>query len=63
MRTLEKTVYDTREVASLLGMSIQQVYRLVRENKIPHKRVGERKILFPKKMFKEWLNEVEVDNL
>lgn len=56
---LEKTVYTTKEVAQLLGLSLQQVYRLTRENIIPHKRVGKRRILFPKHMLHDWLNNAE----
>lgn len=52
---LEKTVYTTQEVSQLLGLSLQQVYRLTRENNIPHKRVGKRRILFPKELLHNWL--------
>lgn len=53
----EKVVYNTEEISELLGMSIFQVYRLTREGYIPHKRVGKRRIVYPKQMIEQWLKE------
>lgn len=58
--TIEKKVYNIKEVSALLNIPIQQVYKLVRENYIPHKRIGQRRILIPKAKFDQWLNENEV---
>lgn len=53
----EKVVYNTEEISELLGMSIYQVYRLTREGYIPHKRVGKRRIVYPKALIEQWLKE------
>lgn len=55
----EKVVYNTEEVSNLLGMSIYQIYRLTREGYIPHKRVGKRRIVYPKALLDQWLLEDE----
>lgn len=44
------------EVAQKLGICKQTVYELCRQNKIPHKRLSPRRIVFPKQAFESWLN-------
>ena len=50
-----KIALTTQEVADILGLSTDCVYKLVRENKIPHVRAG-RRILFHKTVLEQWLS-------
>lgn len=59
----KRMVYTTEEVAQILGLSIQQVYRLTRENEIPHKRIGKRRLVFPTVLINKWINTEEKDEL
>jgi excisionase family DNA binding protein len=44
------------ELAAYLGLSVQRVYALARRNEIPHKRVGDRTLVFPKQRILDWLH-------
>lgn len=52
---LPKLAYSVTDVASMLECSEAHIYRLVRANKIPHKRLG-RLIVIPAVALMEWLN-------
>ncbi|PEK99493.1 hypothetical protein CN601_23780 [Bacillus sp. AFS017336] len=50
-----------QEVASYLGVSIDSIYKLVREKKIPYIKVGKR-ILFRVSSIDEWICKQENQN-
>ncbi len=47
-------VYSVKEMAQLLGVSMDSIYSMVRENQIPFIRVR-RRILFHKEVIDQWL--------
>ncbi len=49
-----KTALTINDVAEMLGLSTDSVYKLVRENQIPHVRAG-RRILFHRLVIDSWL--------
>lgn len=49
-----KIALTVKELAALLGVSIDTVYRMARENHIPHVRAGSR-ILFHRETIENWL--------
>ncbi len=49
-------VYTVDEAAEMLGLGRQQAYQAVRENVIPHIRIG-RRIIIPKVAFDRWLDQ------
>lgn len=53
---MEKLVLSAKEVSELLGLSTAFIYKLVRENGIPHKKISKR-VVFSKKVIEEWLLE------
>lgn len=55
---IERTTLTANEVAEYLGVSRDLVYKLVRENKIVHVKIGSR-ILFRKASIDQWLEELE----
>jgi excisionase family DNA binding protein len=50
----------TTELSDRLGLSIQTIYKLAREGKIPHIRKG-RTLLFLDHEVMQWLNEGRVE--
>lgn len=57
---MEKITLDVKEVAQLLGVGVNTVYLMTRENQIPHKKVRGR-TLFHRPTIEQWLiNESEV---
>lgn len=54
----ERKVYNVEEVAKLLDISAGGVYRLIRANQIPHKRLG-RRIIIPARQFDRWLDDMD----
>ncbi|MFL6147422.1 MAG: helix-turn-helix domain-containing protein [Pseudonocardiaceae bacterium] len=50
-------VYTVREVATLLGINLGVTYELIRQRKIPAKRLGKRWIV-PRRLFHVWLNNI-----
>ena len=55
-RQLERKAYSVQDVADMLGVSVDIVYRLVKHNDLPHKRLGGR-IVVPAPMFETWLEQ------
>lgn len=53
---IEKKVLTVKEVAIMLGVSIDTIYTMVRENEIPHIRVR-RRILFYINSIEEWISK------
>ena len=53
-RGLDRVAYSVLDVADMLGVSQEQVYRLVRAGRMPHKRLG-RRIVIPRVLFEQWL--------
>lgn len=51
------TAFRVKHVAKIMDITIGRVYELVRENKIPHKRLSPRNIRFPTGMFLKWWYE------
>ncbi len=59
MTTLEKLAMSVEEVAKSIGVSTTTIYKLVKEGKIPHKKIGGR-IVFHRNSIESWLQD-EVD--
>jgi len=55
---MSKNTLDVAEVAALLGVSHTTIYKLVREQQIPHFRVRSR-IFFRLDSINEWISEME----
>ncbi len=53
----QKLVYTIREVAGLLGISVNSAYELSRRNDFPAIRVSERRIVVPCSALEAWLEE------
>ncbi|MFD1851402.1 helix-turn-helix domain-containing protein [Oceanobacillus bengalensis] len=53
---MERYTMTVKEVADYIGLHTDTIYDLVRENKIPHFRIG-RKILFTKETIDNWVLE------
>lgn len=49
-------IYTVRQIAARLGIGAGLTYELVREGKIPAKRLGQRWVV-PRALFNAWLNE------
>lgn len=54
--------FTTKEVAEYLGVSLDSIYRMVREKEIPHFRIR-RTILFSKKAIDEWIEQQEQESI
>lgn len=52
---MEKAVYTTKEVAELLGVSVNHVYDLVKKKEIPHFRIGSKTIRYRIESIQEWM--------
>lgn len=52
---MEAVVLTVREAAAVLRISPSMMYKLLRENQVPHIEVGNRKII-PNQKFIEWIN-------
>jgi excisionase family DNA binding protein len=52
----EPAAYTADQVAQLLQTSTDRVYQMAREGRIPHVRLGERSIRFPRRAFHDWLD-------
>lgn len=55
---MERQTLNVVEIAKYLGISKDLIYQLVRENRIPHLKVG-RRILFRIISINRWLQDVE----
>ena len=56
-----KEIYNIKELSSYLKISPSEIRKLVRQNKIPYFRVGNR-IKFEKQSINEWIENLEKDN-
>jgi len=54
--------FTTKEAAEYLGVSIETIYKMVRERQIPHFRVRNI-ILFSKKAIDEWVEQQEQESV
>ncbi len=52
---MENQIFLANEVAELLRVDTQRIYELVRANKIPTIRVGERQYRFDEKAIQNWI--------
>ena len=52
----EPLAYSVQEAAELCGLSVDMVYELCRQERFPHIRVSERRIIVPKRRLEAWLN-------
>lgn len=59
---MERQTLNVKEVAKYLGISKDLVYQLVRENRIPHLKVG-RRILFRIISINNWMHNVETGSI
>ena len=55
-RQLERKAYSVQDVADMLGVSVDIVYRLVKRDDLPHKKLGGR-IVVPTPLFEAWLEQ------
>jgi excisionase family DNA binding protein len=53
---LEEQVYRPADLALLMGVDIQQIYRWMREGRLPHVRLG-RAIYTPRPAWEAWMSE------
>ncbi|PFR94851.1 helix-turn-helix domain-containing protein [Priestia megaterium] len=58
---MNRQTITVKEVATLIGVSKDLIYELVREKKIPHIKIGKR-ILFAHVNINNWLNEIQNDS-
>jgi excisionase family DNA binding protein len=56
-----KEIYNIKELSNYLKISPSEIRKLVRQNKIPYFRVGNR-IKFEKQSINEWIENLEKDN-
>lgn len=54
--------FTVKEVAEYLGVSVDSIYKMVREKQIPHFRVR-RTILFSKKAIDDWIKQQERESV
>ena len=52
--TSDPVRYSVVELAALLGLSDESIYRGIRHNQIPHLRIG-RRLVLPKAAIDDWL--------
>ncbi len=55
---MKKEIYDIKKVSNYLGVSIQEIRKLVRTKRIPYFRVGNR-LRFDLVKVKNWLEDLE----
>lgn len=58
MKEVVRSTLTTKEAAEYLGISVDMVFKMVREKRIPHFRVG-RRILFRVSSIDEWIEQQE----
>lgn len=54
-----KRIFNVNELAKYLGVSEQLIYKMKREQKLPHFRVG-RRILFDKNKIDLWIENISL---
>ena len=59
---MNKEMLNTKEVARLLNINEKQVYRLIKEKKIPGTRITG-KWIFPRRLIEEWVIESARENV
>ncbi|RLL45484.1 DNA-binding protein [Oceanobacillus piezotolerans] len=57
---MDKEVMNVKEIADYLGLHTDTVYDLVRDNAIPHFKIGKR-ILFSKEAIENWIRSQIMD--
>lgn len=57
---LVSQVYTVRQVATLLSVNLGMTYELLRQGKIPGKRLGKRWVI-PRELFHTWLNTTSTE--
>lgn len=58
---MTKEICDIQELSSYLKVSVSEVRKLVRENKVPFFRIGNR-LRFDLKKINNWLEKLEKEN-
>ena len=58
---MNNNMFDVKQLASYLNISISLVRKLIRKNDIPYNRIGA-KLLFQKSEIDNWLKEQQNDN-
>ena len=58
---MTKEICDIQDLSSYLKVSVSEVRKLVRENKVPYFRVGNR-LRFDLKSINTWLEKLEEEN-
>lgn len=56
---IKRSTLTVREAATYLGVSTDTIYKLCREKKITHLRIGSR-ILFKKEKLDEWMDNLMI---
>lgn len=51
---MEQTVLTVKEAAEILRISSSKTYQMIRENRLPHIKMGQRYVV-PKKRLMEWV--------
>ena len=59
---MTKEICDIQTLSSYLKVSVSEVRKLVRENKVPYFRVGNR-LRFDLKKINNWLEKLEEENV
>jgi excisionase family DNA binding protein len=52
---MDKLVYSAKDISRMLSISMNKVYELLHEDKIPYVKIG-KKFIIPKKAFENWLD-------
>lgn len=58
---MNRQVYDADEVAAMLGVSVELVYRRAKAGEIPSLKIGGRRV-FPRRRFEAWLDGATSDH-
>lgn len=61
MESIKRSTITAAECAEYIGCSIDLIYSMVREKKLPHFRIGTR-ILFKRSKIDEWIEKQMEDN-
>ncbi|NWO14671.1 MAG: helix-turn-helix domain-containing protein [Virgibacillus sp.] len=59
--TIERTTMTVKEIAVYLDLSPDFIYKLCREKKIPHIKIGSR-TMFKKDTIDRWLSDLEKES-
>ena len=61
-KTIERSTLTVEETATYIGVSVDMVYKLVRERALPHFRIG-RRILFKRKAIDRYIEQRIEDSM